>query len=288
MSPDYVPSFEHCLLPYVQWYQEDFVGGVRGMRAHEIGIYTMLLMEMYARGHALDMPIDRLARLCGSDKRTFEKTLELLLEEGKIIRLNCGLWNDRCENAFRSRAKMQEQNSNAAIESWKKRRKNNGRDKQTQSNRKARAMPSSEAQNTDISVVLPNGRTTLPEAASSAASSAPPMSAEDQFWDMLPEWEKTTGVDRSRLLQIKKFRQCSFEELMQIAQAATKARNASSYIGRIVTEARKENAPPPPADPSVPTWVTSARADGYPVEREGRHWRFAGGIFDDQKQLVGN
>lgn len=146
MNIDYVPDFQHCLLPYVQWYQDDFVGGVRGMKAHEIGIYTMLLMEMYARGHALDMPTDRLARLCGSDKRTFEKTLDLLLAEGKIIRLNCGLWNDRCENAFRSRAKMQDQNSSAAHRSWEKRRKNNGTEEQAHSERNASAMPSSEAQ----------------------------------------------------------------------------------------------------------------------------------------------
>src|SRR5690606_26977656 len=97
----------------VQWYQDDFVGGVRGMKAHEIGIYTMLLMEMYARGQALSLSTERLARLCGADRRTFEKALEMLIADGKIIRLDCGLWNERCENAFRERAKMQEQQKSA-------------------------------------------------------------------------------------------------------------------------------------------------------------------------------
>ncbi len=146
MNPDYVPDFEHCLLPYVQWYQDDFVGGVRGMKAHEIGIYTMLLMEMYMRGCALDHSHERLARMCGADRRTFDKVLSQLLHDRKIIKLDCGYWNERCENAFRSRAKMQEQHSDAAHRSWKKRRKNNGTDVQAQCERNATAMPSSEAQ----------------------------------------------------------------------------------------------------------------------------------------------
>ncbi|PWE57155.1 hypothetical protein DEM27_05805 [Metarhizobium album] len=146
MNPDYVPSYEHCVLPYIQWYQDDFVGGIRGMKAHEIGVYTVLLMEMYARGHALDQTEERLARMCGSDRRTFSKVLDGLVGDGKIIRLKCGLWNERCENAFRERAKMQEQNSSAAKAGWEKRRQNNAHNEHPQSERNAVVMPNSEAQ----------------------------------------------------------------------------------------------------------------------------------------------
>lgn len=146
MSPDYVPDFSAYVLPYVKWFQDDFVGGVRGMRAHEIGIYTMLLMEMYARGKALDMSDDRLARLCGSEKRTFTKALELLIDEGKIIRLKCGLWNERCENAFRERAKMQQQQKLAGEASAEKRRKNKGEIERTFNERSTDEQPISEAQ----------------------------------------------------------------------------------------------------------------------------------------------
>ncbi|KQT03191.1 MULTISPECIES: YdaU family protein [unclassified Rhizobium] len=147
MNPDYVPDFTHCVLPYVQWYQDDFVGGVRGMKAHEIGIYTMLLMEMYMRGRALDQSHDRLSRMCGADLRTFEKVLSQLIPDGKIVKLNCGYWNERCENAFRSRAKMQEQLSIASRQSWQKRRKNNGPDMPLHSDCIADAKRNSEAQN---------------------------------------------------------------------------------------------------------------------------------------------
>lgn len=149
MSPDYVPDFSAHVLPYVKWYQDDFIGGVRGMRAHEVGIYTILLMEMYARGRALDLSDERLARLCGADKRTFSRTLQLLIEDGKIVRLECGLWNERCENAFRERAKMQERQSSAGRASAEKRSKNKGPSQRLLNARSTPVEPISEAQNTE-------------------------------------------------------------------------------------------------------------------------------------------
>lgn len=146
MSPNYVPDYSECTLPYVKWYQDDFLGGVRGMKAAEVGVYTVLLMEMYARGEALNMSNDRLARLCGIDKRAFLDILEMLIEEGKIIRLNCGLWNERCENAFRSRTKMFEVNSEAGKKSAEKRNKNNGKIQRPFNDRSTTVQPSSEAQ----------------------------------------------------------------------------------------------------------------------------------------------
>ncbi|KEG21491.1 hypothetical protein H704_00170 [Bartonella bacilliformis Peru38] len=119
------PHYESSILPYVCWYQNDFLGGVRGMRAHEIGIYTILLNEMYARGHPLDLSTQRLARLCGCDKRTFLSALNILIAEGKIIPLANGLWNKRCDSIFRERAKLLEQKSLAGRSSAQKRKKIN-------------------------------------------------------------------------------------------------------------------------------------------------------------------
>ncbi|WP_336288177.1 YdaU family protein [Bartonella sp. CB60] len=119
------PHYESSTLPYVCWYQNDFLGGVRGMRAHEIGIYTILLNEMYARGRPLELSVERLARLCGCDKRTFVNVLEMLIAEGKILNLANGLWNKRCENVFYERAKLLEQKSFAGRTSAQKRKKIN-------------------------------------------------------------------------------------------------------------------------------------------------------------------
>lgn len=117
------PHYESSRLPYVCWYQNDFLGGVRGMRAHEIGIYTILLNEMYARGRPLELSVERLARLCGCDKRTFVNVLEMLIEEGKILNLANGLWNKRCETIFQERAKLLEQKSFAGHSSAKNAKK---------------------------------------------------------------------------------------------------------------------------------------------------------------------
>ncbi|KEG21429.1 hypothetical protein H710_00379 [Bartonella bacilliformis Ver097] len=119
------PHYESSILPYVCWYQNDFLGGVRGMRAHEIGIYTILLNEMYARGHPLDLSTQRLTRLCGCDKRTFLNALNILIAEGKIIPLANGLWNKRCDSIFRERAKLLKQKSLAGRSSAQKRKKIN-------------------------------------------------------------------------------------------------------------------------------------------------------------------
>ncbi|WP_175869492.1 YdaU family protein [Bartonella gabonensis] len=119
------PHHESSRLPYVCWYQNDFLGGVRGMRAHEIGIYTILLNEMYARGRPLEISEERLARLCGCDKRTFVNVLGMLIREGKILNLANGLWNKRCENVFQEREKLLEQKSFAGRSSAKKRKKIN-------------------------------------------------------------------------------------------------------------------------------------------------------------------
>ena len=121
----YVPDFAHCKLPYSMWYQNDFLQGVRGMRAIEIGIYTVLINEMYDRAAALDLPIKRLARMCGTTPQALNSALENLIEEGKIIRLECGLWNEKVQKIFVHRKKNSEANSNAGMSSAEKRNKIN-------------------------------------------------------------------------------------------------------------------------------------------------------------------
>ncbi|WP_273783817.1 DUF1376 domain-containing protein [Bartonella sp. AU15XJBT] len=140
------PHYESSRLPYVCWYQNDFLGGVRGMRAHEIGIYTILLNEMYARGRPLEISEERLARLCGCDKRTFVNVLEMLIREGKILNLANGLWNQRCENVFQEREKLLEQKSFAGRSSAKKRKKINAEIQQLLNERTKDGEQSLEAQ----------------------------------------------------------------------------------------------------------------------------------------------
>ncbi|WP_051321101.1 DUF1376 domain-containing protein [Rhizobium mesoamericanum] len=189
MSPDYVPDYRHCLLPYVQWFQDDFLGGIRGMKAQEIGIYTVLLNEMYNRGVALDQSDERLARMCGADVRVFKRVLADLIDDEKIIRLNRGLWNVRCENAFTSRAEMLKKQSEAGKQSAKKRRKNKEGFQRTLSERSTGDEPISEAQ--IIVKETPNG-VSKKRASRLAADWVPPAEWIDEAVDK--------GMPRSKAL----------------------------------------------------------------------------------------
>lgn len=142
----YVPDFEDCVLPYCTWYQDDFLGAVRGMKAAEIGIYTMLLNEMYESGRALDMPLDRLARRCGTTKKTLQASIEFFIDEGKIIQLDSGLWNGRVQKIFVHRRKNSTANSEAGKKSAEKRNKNNERPERALSGRSTGDEPIPETQ----------------------------------------------------------------------------------------------------------------------------------------------
>ena len=91
-------------IPYFRFYPSDFMRGVRGMSAQEVGLYTMLLCRMYEESGPIEDHALRLSTYCGMRQATFEKTLQKLVDLGKIIRKNGTLWNDRAEIEISSRA----------------------------------------------------------------------------------------------------------------------------------------------------------------------------------------
>ena len=127
-------------LPFIRWYASDFLTGIRGLKAFQVGIYTVLLNEMYERCSPLPENIDKLAWQCGCTKPVFVKTLSMLKEEGKIIIKDGGLWNDRVEKEFNYRENkisVAKTNANAR---WKKPNKNNGSTMQQHDSGNATAM----------------------------------------------------------------------------------------------------------------------------------------------------
>lgn len=91
-------------IPYFRFYPSDFMRGVRGMTAQEVGLYTMLLCRMYEESGPIEDHALRLSTYCGMRQATFEKTLQKLVDLGKIIRQDGTLWNDRAEIEISSRA----------------------------------------------------------------------------------------------------------------------------------------------------------------------------------------
>ena len=107
-------------LPFIRWYASDFLTGIRGLKSYQIGIYTVLLNEMYERCSPLPINIDKLSWQCGCTKPVFVKTLSMLKAEGKIIIKDGGLWNDRVEIEFNYRQNKISAAKTGANARWKK------------------------------------------------------------------------------------------------------------------------------------------------------------------------
>lgn len=138
-------------MPWVRFFPSDWLAGTRGMSAAETGIYITLVSTMYERGEPVPEDHSRLARLCGAPVATFRRTLETLIEEGKITRLDAGLWNKRVGEECNYRAEKSEAGVNAASARWnKKTNKNNGAKHATalppQSDRNASQKPDTRSQ----------------------------------------------------------------------------------------------------------------------------------------------
>jgi uncharacterized protein YdaU (DUF1376 family) len=113
-------------MPWVRFFPSDWLAGTRGMSATETGVYITLVATMYERQEPIPEDHARLARLCGAPVATFRRTLEALIDEGKIVRLESGLWNKRVGEESEYRIEKSEAGSNAAAVRWgKKSNKNN-------------------------------------------------------------------------------------------------------------------------------------------------------------------
>lgn len=113
-------------MPWVRFFPSDWLGGTRGMGAAETGIYITLVATMYERCEPIPEDHKRLSRLCGASNSAFKRALEDLVSEGKILRVEGGLWNERVgkENVYRS--EKSDVGFQAAEARWKgKRSKNN-------------------------------------------------------------------------------------------------------------------------------------------------------------------
>jgi len=75
-------------MPWVQFYPSDWLAGTRGMTASETGIYITLIATMYERCEPLTEDVGRLSRLCGASPSAFKNALNLLIEDGKIERVD--------------------------------------------------------------------------------------------------------------------------------------------------------------------------------------------------------
>lgn len=117
----------------------------------------------------------------------------------------------------------------------------------------------------------------------------PALSAEDQFWNLAPQFS-SGGIPRSRMGALAKSCGGDFVATLRIAQDVLKAKQPSSYLGKIMANQRIEADPAvrrATFDPDLPAFVSAAKAEGMPVEKHPKGWRIGGVIFDPQGEEIG-
>lgn len=111
-------------IPYFSFYPADFMNGVRGLSAQEVGVYTMLLCRIYEENGPVEYHVLRLATYCGMREPTFEKVVKALVDLGKIHLVDGMLCNRRAEAEIAKRVNDLENSSKAGKASAQKRQQN--------------------------------------------------------------------------------------------------------------------------------------------------------------------
>lgn len=114
--------------PYVPFYPSDWLAGTRALSAEETGVYITIIAMIYEREAPIDMPDDRLSRLCGCGMKAFRKAVEALIAEGKLVRTEAGLWNERAEKEIEKRAARTQSAKSSVEQRWKKAKQKQRRD----------------------------------------------------------------------------------------------------------------------------------------------------------------
>lgn len=71
-------------IPYFTLYPKNFIHYVRGLSPQEVGVYMMLLCRFYEQNGAVEFHPMRLASYCGMRETSFSKTVEKLIDLGKL------------------------------------------------------------------------------------------------------------------------------------------------------------------------------------------------------------
>jgi len=110
------------------------------MSASQIGIYTVLINEMYERTEPLPLNYKVLSWQCGCSQIIFKKGLKTLQNDGKIIIKEGGLWNNRVEKEFKNRQIRSDRARVNALKGQKKVNEINGHDEPKGSQRGAKGV----------------------------------------------------------------------------------------------------------------------------------------------------
>lgn len=106
---------------WFRFFPSDWLSGTRGMSDRQTGVYIGLIAMMYDHREPLRDDPALLSRMCGSPSVTsFRKVLEGLIDSGKIIRTEAGLWNTRVGEELQVLQKNSDLQSHRAFSRWAK------------------------------------------------------------------------------------------------------------------------------------------------------------------------
>lgn len=108
-------------IPYFDFYPVDFMRGVRGLTAAEVGIYTMLLCRIYEENGPVEYHPVRLSAYCGVRESVLTKAVDRLIVLGRLEVENGMLSDDRALKEITIRETKLKNSSRAGKASAEKR-----------------------------------------------------------------------------------------------------------------------------------------------------------------------
>lgn len=113
-------------IPYFDFYPGDFMRGVRGLTAAEVGIYTMLLCRIYEENGPVEYHPVRLSAYCGVRESTLTKAVDRLVVLGRIEVHDGAMSDARAMKEIGIREAKLKNSSRAGKASAEKRHRNQG------------------------------------------------------------------------------------------------------------------------------------------------------------------
>lgn len=224
-------------LPWFRFYPSDWLGGTRGMSATEAGIYITLIANMYDRMEPLAEDYDRLARLCGTTKSALKKTIKILIEDKKLVRIEGGFWNKKVQKEIEFRAEKSNRSSSAAKQRWEK-------DEQNQCEDDADALPEQSLSNAKSMPYarVPEARSQKPEERDKSLSSD-----DDEIWILNDgaDWLLSKGLTETQIPRLidewmKAYPAKQVRDAIGQAQIAA-ATHPASYIAKVLKNGPRSN-----------------------------------------------
>ena len=104
--------------PFIKFYPSDFLAGTSGLSPAERGVYITILCLIYEANGKIVRDDARLSRRCGMPKAAFLRTIQALIDQGKLSEVDGMLSNKRAESAIMDRQNRVQNATHAANSKW--------------------------------------------------------------------------------------------------------------------------------------------------------------------------